>query len=135
RLDLALAKLPFGDGPLVIRRLILTDPAIHLIRTPQGLIGQHALVKDEAPAPPPAAEAEAPRYLLSQMFELRLVRIGGGRVVYEDRTAAGSVPAVWRNIDVRLETDPTSNPLYRFAFAAGARPAADLVASGTFHID
>ena len=36
-ISLQLARLPFGDGPLVVRKIHLDRPAVHLIRTPAGL--------------------------------------------------------------------------------------------------
>src|SRR5688500_18132528 len=35
-LEIALAKLPFDNGPLVIRKLVFDEPAIHLIKTDTG---------------------------------------------------------------------------------------------------
>src|SRR6266487_2869909 len=55
KLRLALAKLPFDEGPLVIRKLILNRPAIHLIDTEQGIVGRRTLVKpDTQPTTQPA---------------------------------------------------------------------------------
>lgn len=133
-ISLELAKLPFGDGPLVVRKIRLERPAVHLVRTPDGLVGRHLHRPAPATAPAAATPAAEP-YKLSDMFELRLVEIIKGQVVYDDRTKAGAVPVVWRDIDVRLTTTPTDNPLYAFDFAANNARLATIAAGGTFDID
>ena len=129
-LEIALAKLPFGEGPLVIRKLIFGEPAIHLIRTEGGLVGRR-LVKDEDGAQPdPSRDSK-----LSDVFELRHVRIAGGSVVYDDRTKPGTVPLAWKDVNVDLETRPATNPLYGFRLAVDNRPMARAHVAGTFDID
>src|SRR5438874_2043609 len=39
RLDLRLAKLPFRKGPLVIQRVEVREPELHLVYTDEGLLG------------------------------------------------------------------------------------------------
>ena len=128
RLELSLARLPFGPGPLVIRTLSLDEPSIHLIHTAGGLVGRRTLVR-------PIQEREAAPMKLSEMFELRRTAINNGRVVYEDRAKNGSVPLVWRGISISLLTSPAANPLYTYQFTAGSPPVATVSASGTFNID
>jgi hypothetical protein len=125
RLDISLAKLPFGDGPLVVERLILEDPAIHLVKVASGLVGGK-LVR---------IEKQDRQVRLSEMFQLRLVSIDEGRIIYEDRTRPDSVPVVWRNIDVTVTTSPVASPVYTFDFTAISRAVARMTAAGTFDID
>ena len=42
---IALARLPLGSGPLVIERLHLKDPAVHLIETDRGMVGRRRLLR------------------------------------------------------------------------------------------
>src|SRR5687768_11566017 len=77
KLEIALAKLPFGSGPLLIRELVLHEPAIQLINTDSGLVGRKGLVKgeehrtDESPERDDSSKRdEAPETKLSEMFEL-----------------------------------------------------------------
>ena len=126
-LHIALAKLPFGDGPLVVERILLDQPGIHMIKTADGLLGQK-LIRSEG-------ERSQEEVKLSQMFQLRLVSIDEGRIIFEDRTRPDAAPAVWRSIDVRLTTTPTTSPVYAFGFSAVSRPLATVAAAGTFDID
>src|SRR5437899_11804981 len=82
KLKLALAKLPFGEGPLVIRKLVFNKPSIHLIDTDQGIVGRRTLVKSTAVA---TTQSTQPTGLdhwhkLSEMFELRRVTVKDAQV-------------------------------------------------------
>lgn len=129
KLRIELSRLPTKTTPLVIRRLNLEEVSIHLINTPGGWVGGRT-----GPPAPPQASGAANRPL-SQIFELRQVRFNGASIVYEDRTRPQTVPLVWRGIDLTLNTDPSTNPVYRFDLAARNAPLAELAAAGSFHID
>jgi hypothetical protein len=130
KLKLALAKLPFGEGPLVIRKLMLERPAIRLIHTEHGLVGRKTLVKPQEP-PDPSKRWEK----VSEMFELRRFAIEGGVVIYEDRQQPQTVPTAWRNIDVDLTTTPSSNPIYEFDLKVTNGELAQIRAEGSFNVD
>src|SRR5690348_1197135 len=51
QLDLTLAKLPIGSGPLVIKNLVVHQPSVHLIQTAGGLLGRRTLVKQHKETP------------------------------------------------------------------------------------
>src|SRR3954454_24917073 len=57
RIDLRLAKLPFRKGPLVIQRVEVREPSVHLVYTDEGLLGfvTFARVRETPPNPPAAA--------------------------------------------------------------------------------
>ncbi|HEV8607372.1 MAG TPA: AsmA-like C-terminal region-containing protein [Tepidisphaeraceae bacterium] len=133
RLKLALARLPFHEGPLVIRKLILEKPAIHLIDSEQGIVGRRSLVKADASATQPTIPDRWQK--LSEMFELRRVTIKDAQIIYEDRESPETVPAAWRNIDIDLTTTPAANPLYQFNFTAINGTLAELHAAGSFNVD
>jgi hypothetical protein len=153
RLKLALARLPFGEGPLVIQKLILIRPEIHLLDTDEGLVGRHSLVKAEAPpatepSQPASATAESVRSApstaraakiesrkLSEMFELREVRIEDAQIIYEDRKSPQTVPAAWRHINIDMATTPAANPVYQFDFTAATGALAKMRIVGTINID
>src|ERR1051325_4949398 len=137
KMKIALARMPFGEGPLIISKLILKRPQIHLLVTDEGIVGRHSPI-NEAPAasapssqpqqttapstePTPTTAPSAPpqrRPKLSEMLELRQVRVEDAQIIYEDRDSQGSVPAAWRNINIELATTPATNPLYQFDFTA-----------------
>jgi hypothetical protein len=144
KLRLALAKLPFGEGPLVIRKLELERPSVRLIDTAAGIVGSKTLVKKEGvgelvmagSAPGGGGDEKTKQWAkLSEMFELKKFVIEEGQVIYEDRQEAQTVPAVWRGININLDTTPAANPLYQFEFRAANEPLAELRVSGTFNVD
>ncbi len=130
RLEIGLAKLPFGEGPLVISKLRLHEPAVHVIRTSTGFVGHHTLAKGATSRP---SETGGPKR--SEMFELRLVEIIEGRILYKDRTLTGTVPAIWQHIGLNMTTDPKKNPIYDFTLSLQSGSVATATAAGTFHID
>ncbi len=135
KLKLALAKLPFGEGPLVFKKVVMDRPAIRLIDTETGLVGRRTLVKAQTqPASAPAA-GKSKWEKLSEMLELRRFSIEDGSIVYEDRQSPGTVPAVWRNIDIDLTTTPVANPIYQYQFKASNGAMAEVNAAGTFNVD
>lgn len=127
QLDLTLAKLPLGQGPLVIEELVLHDPAVHLIKTDQGIIGQRGLVKTE--------NSGASTVKLSDMFQLRHFAIEGGKVLYEDRTQPGRLPLVWQDLQIDLRTEPKTSPVYSFAVTVQNSTLARATVGGTFDLD
>lgn len=130
RLDLRLAKLPFGEGPLVIERIEVKEPEVHLILTEGGLVGARpaARGKETEHNLPPGTK-------LSDMFELRHLAVWGGRVVLEDRRRPEAVPMVWSELGVSSDTTPTSRSSYTFRLAADHPNVAALSASGSFDLD
>ena len=128
-LEISLAKLPFGEGPLLIRKLFLHDPSIHLIHTDAGLVGRQSLAKPDEP------KDESPPQKLSDMFQLRHVRITRGQVLYEDRTKSTTLPVAWKDIDIDLTTQPTTSPLYEFQLLVENKPLANADVAGAFDID
>ena len=132
RLDLRLAKLPFGDGPLVIQRIDVADPQLHLILTEKGIAAAEAL----APGPQPAGPSpQAAGAKLSDMFELRHFSLSGGRVVVEDRTRPGSVPMVWAGLSATSEMTQSSRSAYTFQFKGDHKGVAAFNADGSFDLD
>jgi hypothetical protein len=129
RLELKLAKLPLRPGPLVVESLTIESPAVRLIQTKEGLLGIGGLVKNGQEA------AERVKKRLSEVFELRHLSVTDGSFAYEDRTAPGSVPLVWRGLDVSTETRPKSQGVYAYDLNVANGKLATLKSSGTADID
>src|SRR5688572_13554037 len=134
RLDLRLAKLPFGEGPLVIERIELQQPEVHLVFTEHGLVGSRALGHPQT-QPQPAGPQLPPGTKLSDMFELRHLAVRGGRIVVDDRTRLGSVPMVWSELNANSDTTPKSHSAYTFELKADHTGVAALSATGSFDLD
>ena len=115
-------------APLVIERLEIESPAAHIVKTSQGFVGRGLTVKD-------AQAKSARREKLSEMFELRKVKLVGGSIVYEDRVSPGAVPLVWRDLVVDLSTQPQSGGEYAYQLAAGDGKVASLSSEGSLNID
>lgn len=136
RVDLRLAKLPFGEGPLVIERIDVQQPEMYLVLTKDGLLGSNAF------EPPPGVQTQPsdkgsgiPGAKLSDMFELRHFALSGGRVVMEDRTRPGSVPMVWSELSANSEITQTSRSAYNFELKADHKNVAAMTAAGAFDLD
>jgi hypothetical protein len=127
-LSIALAKFPIGSGPLVIRSLVIDSPAVHLIKTHSGFVGQGLTVKPDQPT-------GTRKQKLSEMFELRNVKVTDGQLIFDDRTAAGAVPLSWRGLKLDLKTGAQSAAKYAFDLDVGDGAIASLLAAGWFNID
>ncbi|MGA2500185.1 MAG: hypothetical protein ABSH20_20795, partial [Tepidisphaeraceae bacterium] len=128
RLEIGLAKLPFGPGPLVVSKLKLHEPVVHVIRASTGFVGHQTLAKGATTGPTGGPKR-------SEMFELRLVEVIEGRIAYKDRTLTGTVATVWQHIGLKMTTDPKKNPLYDFTLTLQSGSVGTATAAGTFHID
>jgi hypothetical protein len=131
RIDLVLAELPKRHGPLVIKRLIFTEPTVQLIRGPGGSLVGRDLVRHDDHGPTFNPETMK----LSDMFRLRRFAIEKGQIVYRNQTRAGTKPMVWDGIHVDLHTQPESKALYSYKFEATNAPLAMVSAAGTMDID
>jgi uncharacterized protein involved in outer membrane biogenesis len=127
--DLALHQLPFRPGPLIIERVSIGHPTVHIIRTNEGFVGIQTGVRHKATDP------DRPERKLSEVFQLRHVNLDAGEVRYEDRRREGSVPLVWKGLNIDFGTAPSSGALYAFDLSAVAGQLAALKAKGDFNID
>jgi hypothetical protein len=136
-LELVLAELPWRDGPLVIERIIATEPSAHFVVNERGLVGGTGLVKEEARQR--QREHVKGKEKPSDYFRLRRFEIRDGSVVYEDRRPGGpngaAAPVTWRNLTLVLNTEPASGSLYSYELAARNAPLAQVNARGRIDID
>ncbi len=145
-LDLELAKLPFGDGPLVIENITLREPEVRIVRVGGGrVVGQGRLVRedrdgdgdpDRGPGQPLIpSELNLPETKLSAMFLLRHLGIEGGRVAVEDRTRPDLPPMVWGDLGVAMQTAPKSGSAYEFRLDSDGTGPGRMEAAGAFDLD
>lgn len=128
KLDLTLAEIPRHGKPLVIRGLYIHHPKVSMVRAPTGeLIGHDIVIKE-----PPK---EHPRHKLSEMFELRKVRIDDGEINFEDRTRPGEPAMAWTGISTNLDITPKDKALYDYHFVVNNDPLFTLDAAGAMQID
>jgi len=130
-LELALAEIPWGSGPLVIEKIIAKKPSFNLIREigglredgqPRdgaGLVGTH-LVKKQTEEKEKNPNKSKP----SDYFRLRYLAIEDGAVIYQTKTkdaapdAPPASPVVWKGIKVEIKSAPTSGAEYSWEMMA-----------------
>jgi hypothetical protein len=134
-LDLKLAKLPVGDGPLVIENVTIRDPALHVVIADGQVVGRGGVVRPEGERRKTLDELLPPGTRLSDMFRLRHFGLHGGTVLVENRDRPGSAPMVWRALDAEMQTAPRSKSTYDFSLGTDPGGPADLSANGSFDLD
>jgi hypothetical protein len=123
-LDLSLAKLPLGTGPLVIENLAIDHPLVHL--------ASPAATSDQPPAEPASPVTQK----LSDLFQLRKITVNAGRFEYDMSTPNHPVPKiVWGHLGVEMSTQPSAGGNYNFTVSVQDQPIASASASGSFDID
>jgi hypothetical protein len=130
RLDLSLAKLPFGRGPIVVQNVVITEPVVHVVRDEQGnFIGAH-LAKRDLESPP-----DWRRLKLSDFLRLRHFDLQRATFVYEDRAHPDAPPMEWRDLNARLQLQPSSASRYDLHFSADNEPIAKLNLTASADVD
>ncbi|HEY7116492.1 MAG TPA: AsmA-like C-terminal region-containing protein [Tepidisphaeraceae bacterium] len=139
RLDLALAELPRHDRPLILERIIVHEPSVHLVMNDRGMVGGKGLVKsrdeilrEEGTLP------EESKHKPSDYFRLRRFEIHDGQVVYEDRRPHGDTRLpwlVWKNLGAQVDIEPSSGSLYTWKLSADNAPLAVANAKGKVDVD
>jgi hypothetical protein len=129
--ELSLTQLPLRPGPLLIQKVTLDRPTLRIVRSQDGSMMVHDLVK-------PTPTTAKPQQKLSDVFRLRLLAMQGGRVRYEDRTADSSGPPSlieWSNLQTTLHLTPRSSSKYGWDFTSDSGPVAKVSSEGTFDVD
>jgi hypothetical protein len=125
RLELLLAHSPLSDGPLVVDKLKISDPQIHIIRTGNEQAGQ---------ASPETPASSAPTKL-SSVFQIRELALRGGQIVLEDQRAAGAEPMVLNQLNVNLHSNSDSSSQYTYEVACDDGRRANLRCTGSADVD
>lgn len=134
RLDLHLAKLPIGGGPLVFERINISQPVVHIFRKPENAPPQQKLFK-RRPTTVPADEPDLGGRKLSEILRLKELTIDGGEVMYKDLRKPASPPLVLKLVDVTIHTTQHGPADYDFTIDAVNRPLASLSANGSINVD
>jgi hypothetical protein len=129
RLDLTLAKLPQKGKPLVIRALHIIHPKVSMVRAPSGELIGHDIVINQPEKP------EKPRHKLSELFELRRVKIDDGEIYFEDRSKPNEPAMEWTGIATDLNITPKDKALYDYHFVVNNDPLLTFDAAGSMQID
>ena len=129
-LDLRRAKLPIGEGPIVIESFSVIDPIVQIVRREDGsIVGSH-LAKKQKDASQPRE-----RMKVSDLLQLRQFTLRGATVRFDDRKHRDAKPMEWRNISAKLNLEPRSGSRYAVRFNAQSEPVADIVFNGAGDVD
>jgi hypothetical protein len=129
RIDLSLAKLPLGAGPLLIERFAIDGLTLHAIRTREGKY----LGLDLAGSSHPSTSNQAMK--LSDVLRLRHFSLKNASLIYQDQAIPTAAPTQWQGINSEIALVPQSASLYGFQFDASDAPIATANVSGSLDVD
>jgi hypothetical protein len=140
-LELSLAEIPWRDRPLIIKRVVIREPSIHLVMNEDGLVGARHLIKtaeeraveEGLPLPPPPPTKEKP----SDYFRLRRFEVHDAKVMFQDRRGGEELPwVVWEKLGAHLDIEPASSgSQYKYALSTDDAPLVKGNVRGHFDID
>jgi uncharacterized protein involved in outer membrane biogenesis len=122
RLELILANSPLDAGPLVVEKLIISDPQIHLLR-PRNETSQATTNSSAMPAK------------ISSLFQLHEFSLRGGQFIYEDHRIADAMPMVFNQLNVHLRSTGDAPAQYTFEIACDDGRRASLRCTGSANVD
>jgi len=131
-LKIVLAERPKRGRPLVIERLVLTDPTLRLVATEPGgaaFAGFSNLVKQKGE---PKDDGGSTR--LSDIFQLRLIKLTNAMVVYDPRLddiEAMTLP----NINTELKMEDPEAGWHAMELSLDQSPVIELNLGGRMHLD
>jgi len=131
-LKIVLAERPKRGRPLVIERLVLTDPALRLVATEPGgtaFAGFSNMVKQRGEPKDDGGSTQ-----LSDIFQLRLVKLTNAMVVYDPRLEDFE-PMMLPNINTELKLEDPEDGWHAMELSLGQSPVIDLGLSGRMHLD
>jgi hypothetical protein len=128
KIDLALAKLPLGQGPLVIERFGISGLTLHVIRGGDGKLVGLDLAR-------PRASASSAAMKLSDVLRLRHFSLDHATLIYLNQAQAGPKPIRWQGISSEVALVPQSASLYGFQLGAADEPIARAKVDGTIDVD
>lgn len=137
RVAVSFADLPERGQPLTIARIELDHPVFRFLRDTEHAtwkpLGFNPLLEPGAVADP---ESLARQHRPSEVLDLRMLRIRGGELVFDDRE---NPPLRIDGIDVDLDATPTVGPGgasgHQLAVSFGQPPGLEAVARGFVDLD
>jgi hypothetical protein len=135
-LTVALSEIPQPDNPFRMQKLDLAGPTLRLVRIGVGaasgnLLGFSHLLKEESE---PAALPAQPPDRLSELFQVRVVSIEGGRALFDSRDGSAAIMLI-DGIIAKLLLQPDDAGAYGLDFTLDHHPALTLALRGRLLID
>ena len=131
---LELARIPQHGQPITMQRIILRRPVFQAIaETPASprLIGFSNLLKSSDQR---TAQPEPPGVKLSQIFQMRLVQLVDGRIVYDPRVE-GRPSMELDQIRMRMELEDSGGGWYAVRTSLDRPPTMELTLAGKLNLD
>lgn len=140
--ELQLAQIPRVGQPIVIERIVLLRPVIRAVAEEGAsprLIGFSQILArtaDEAPRPAPttAAGAGEPVAVLSDYFQIRLIQIVEGRLLYDPRIA-DTKPMLLDRINAQMDVTAGEAGWYTLKLGVHRAQILDMTASAAVSLD
>lgn len=134
KLRLELAEIPSRGKPIRIKAMILDHPKISVVaaRSDGRFMGFEDMLKKATEGPAESVRKKPPR--LSEVFQIVLLQIIDGRMVYQSRRS-GRPPMVLDAINSRLDVEKDDQGWYKLAATLDRKPVFGLKASGRLDLD
>jgi hypothetical protein len=133
-----LAEIPQVGKPIVIKEVILDKPAFQLIAIAPGdkrMVGYDNFLREKPTSgPSTSALTTQQRAKLSDLLQMRLVKISEGRIVYDPRIE-GTAPMELDHINTTLKIEPTEAGWYKLGATMARAPLFDLSVAGQLNLD
>jgi len=132
---ISLAEIPVPGRPIVIQKIVLDHPLITAEAVQprsKQFVGFSDLLHGEKSGKQPADSA-APQKL-SDVFQMRLVQIKDGRIVYDPRIA-GTTPMSLDQINTTLNIEPADAGWYKLDTVIARQPLFELKLAGQVNLD
>jgi hypothetical protein len=133
---ISLAEIPSIGKPIVIQKIILDQPLISAVAVEprsKQFIGFSDLVRGSTSSASEQSSSGPPRKL-SDIFQMRLVQITDGKIVYDPRIP-GTVPMALDQINTVLNIEPTEAGWYKLDTTIARKPVFELDLAGQLNLD
>ncbi|HEY1922911.1 MAG TPA: hypothetical protein VGG44_09205 [Tepidisphaeraceae bacterium] len=133
---LSLAQIPTIGKPIVIQKIILDQPLISAVAVQPGskdFVGFSDLIRGASSGSADQSTSSTPKKL-SDVFQMRLVQINDGKIVYDPRIA-GTVPMSLDQINTVLNIEPTDAGWYKLDTTIARKPVFNLQLAGQLNLD
>lgn len=132
---LSLGEIPSIGKPIVIQKIVLDQPLISAVAVEPGsknFIGFSDLIRGGTNEP--EKKTSEPPKKLSDVFQMRLVQLTDGKIVYDPRIP-GTVPMTLDQINTALNIEPTATGWYKLDTVIARKPVFDLQLAGQLNLD
>ncbi len=133
----ALAEIPSIGKPIVIQKIILDQPLISAVAVAprsKQFVGFSELVRGGSASGAAEEKSSGPPRKLSDVFQMRLVQITDGKIVYDPRIP-GTVPMALDRINTALNIEPADAGWYKLDTVIARKPVFELQLAGQLNLD